>query len=117
MVACWEYTGNPPVHGRNGPPLRAPYESFRSADREIVIAVTNEKSWAGLSRLPEFHSLARDERFAEPAMRNHNRAVLVPAVEAILQARPAAYWLKLFDAAGIPAEPINTLPEILEHPQ
>jgi crotonobetainyl-CoA:carnitine CoA-transferase CaiB-like acyl-CoA transferase len=43
--------------------------------------------------------------------------VLVPAFEAILQTKPAAYWLSLFDAAGIPAEPINTLPEILDHPQ
>jgi len=48
-------------------------------------------------------------RFAEPALRNNNRAVLVPAFEAILRTQPAAHWLAVFDAAGIPAEPINTL--------
>jgi crotonobetainyl-CoA:carnitine CoA-transferase CaiB-like acyl-CoA transferase len=95
----------------------APYESFRTADREIVVAVTNDKSWASLCRLAEFQKLANDPRFAEPALRNNNRAVLVPAFEAILRTRPAAHWLAMFDAAGIPAEPINTLPEILDHPQ
>lgn len=116
-VAAWGMTGKGPARWGNGHPLMAPYESFRTADREIVVAVTNEKSWASLCRLPEFESLAKDKRFAEPAMRNNNRAVLVPAFEAILQTKPAAYWLSLFDAAGIPAELINTLPEILTHPQ
>jgi crotonobetainyl-CoA:carnitine CoA-transferase CaiB-like acyl-CoA transferase len=116
-VAAWGMTGKGPARWGNGHPLMAPYESFRTADREIVVAVTNDKSWASLCKLPEFRSLAKDERFAEPALRNSNRAVLVPAFEAILQTRPASYWLSLFDASGIPAEPINTLPEILDHPQ
>jgi crotonobetainyl-CoA:carnitine CoA-transferase CaiB-like acyl-CoA transferase len=116
-VAAWGMTGKGPARWGNGHPLMAPYESFRTADREIVVAVTNDKSWASLCKLREFQSLAKDERFAEPALRNSNRAVLVPAFEAILQTRPASYWLSLFDASGIPAEPINTLPEILDHAQ
>jgi crotonobetainyl-CoA:carnitine CoA-transferase CaiB-like acyl-CoA transferase len=116
-VAAWGMTGKGPARWGNGHPLMAPYESFRTADREIVVAVTNDKSWAALCRLPEFQSMGKDERFAEPALRNSNRAVLVPAFEAILQTRPASYWLSLFDASGIPAEPINTLPEILDHAQ
>jgi crotonobetainyl-CoA:carnitine CoA-transferase CaiB-like acyl-CoA transferase len=116
-VAAWGMTGKGPARWGNGHPLMAPYESFRTADREIVVAVTNDKSWAGLCRLPEFQTLATDPRYAEPALRNNNRAALVPAFEAILRTRPAAHWLALFDAAGIPAEPINTLPEILDHPQ
>ena len=42
-----------PKRWGNAHPLMGPYESFRTADREIVIAVTNEKSWASLCRLPE----------------------------------------------------------------
>jgi crotonobetainyl-CoA:carnitine CoA-transferase CaiB-like acyl-CoA transferase len=116
-VAAWGMSGKGPNRWGNGHPLMAPYESFRTADREIVVAVTNDKSWASLCRLAEFQKLANDPRFAEPALRNNNRAVLVPAFEAILRTRPAAHWLAMFDAAGIPAEPINTLPEILDHPQ
>ena len=94
-----------------------PYESFRAADREIVIAVTNEKAWTTLCELPEFAEISRDPRFAAQPLRTENRAALVPAVEAAMMTMPAAYWLATFDPVGIPAEPINTLPEMLEHPQ
>ena len=34
-----------------------------------------------------------------------------------MQKHDAAHWIAAFDALGIPAETINTLPEILAHPQ
>ena len=116
-IAAWGMTGNSPRRWGNGHPLMTPYESFRTADREIVIAVTNQKAWTTLCELPEFAEIGRDPRFATPPLRTENRAALVPAVEAAMMTKPAAYWLETFDRVGIPAEPINTLPEMLEHPQ
>ena len=116
-VASWGISGKAPSRWGNGHPLMAPYESFRTADREIVVAVTNEKIWAALGRLPEFAALVADPRYATPPKRNEQRKLLVPAFEAILQTRPAAHWIAAFDAAGIPAELIYSLVEILNHPQ
>lgn len=106
-----------PKRWGNAHPLMGPYESFRTADREIVIAVTNEKSWASLCRLPECAALAANPDYSTQPLRNQNRATLVPALEVILQKRDAAHWIAAFDAQGIPAETINTLPEILAHQQ
>ena len=106
-----------PKRWGNAHPLMGPYESFRTADREIVIAVTNEKSWASLCRLSACAELAANPDYATQALRNQNRATLVPALELILQKHDAAHWIATFDALGIPAETINTLPEILAHPQ
>ncbi len=116
-VAAYGMSGGAPRRWGNAHPLMAPYESFRTADREIVVAVTNDKTWASLVALPEFAPLAADPRYADQPSRNRNRAALVPAIEAVLTTRPAAHWLAAFDAAGIPAEPINTLPEVLALPQ
>ena len=116
-IAAWGMSGNAPRRWGNGHPLMAPYESFRAADREIVIAVTNQKSWTSSSGCRSSLPLNEDPRFATPPLRNENRAALVPAVEAVMMTRPAAYWLEAFDRIGIPAEPINTLPEMMEHPQ
>ncbi|GGJ05495.1 CaiB/BaiF CoA transferase family protein [Neoroseomonas lacus] len=116
-VAAWGMSGKVPSRWGNAHPLMAPYESFRTADREIVIAVTNEKNWTGLVALPDFAPLTADRRYEDQPSRNRNRATLVPAVEAILMTRPATHWIAVFDAAGIPVEPINTLAETLALPQ
>src|SRR3977135_848515 len=100
-----------------GTRIPSPCESFRCADRDIVIAVTNEKSWASFCRLSEFAHLEKDPRYATQPLRSANRASLLPDVHAVVQTRPAAYWLEAFEKLGIPAEPINTLDEIMAHPQ
>ena len=82
-----------------------------------MVAVTNEKIWAALARLPEFAELTSDPSLSTPPKRNEQRRTLVPAFEAILQTKPAAHWITSFDAVGIPAEMIYSLVEILEHPQ
>jgi crotonobetainyl-CoA:carnitine CoA-transferase CaiB-like acyl-CoA transferase len=116
-IAAWGMTGRAPRRWGNGHPLMAPYESFRCADREIVIAVTNEKTWRSLVALPGFMPLATDPRYADQPSRDSNHATLMPAIEAVLRTRPAIDWLAAFDAAGIPAEPINSLEEVVARSQ
>jgi crotonobetainyl-CoA:carnitine CoA-transferase CaiB-like acyl-CoA transferase len=112
-IAGWGMSGKAPRRWGNAHPLMAPYESLRCADREIVIAVTNEKTWASFVALPDFAALGTDPRYADPPSRNTNRATMLPAIEVILMTKPAAEWLAVFDSVGIPAEPINTLPEVM----
>lgn len=116
-VAAFGMTGHAPGRLGNGHALMAPYESFCAADREIVIAVTNDKTWANFCLIAECGGLADDPRFATQPLRNKNRSELLPMIDAVLRTRPAAYWLAEFDQRGIPAEPINTLPEILASEQ
>src|SRR3977135_1817621 len=100
-----------------GTRIPSPCESFRCADRDLVSAVTNEKSWASFCRLSEFAHLEKDTRYATQPLRSANRASLLPEVNAVFQTRPGAYWLAAFEKLGIPAEPINTLDEIMGHSQ
>jgi crotonobetainyl-CoA:carnitine CoA-transferase CaiB-like acyl-CoA transferase len=116
-VAVRGMSGRSPGLMGNAHPLMAPYESFRCADREIVIAVTNEKSWAQFAAIPEFAMLAAAPHFATPPLRSQNRRELLLEVERIFLEKPAAYWMAALEKTGIPVEPINTLDEILAHPQ
>lgn len=116
-VAIVGMSGKAPQRTGNAHPLASPYESFRCADREIVIAVTNEKSWASFCRLPEFAHFAGDMRYATQPLRSANRDSFLPEVQMIFGSKPAAYWLDALEKVGIPAEPINTLEEIMAHPQ
>jgi crotonobetainyl-CoA:carnitine CoA-transferase CaiB-like acyl-CoA transferase len=116
-AAVWGIAGEAPGRMGNAHPLMAPYESFQTADREIVLAATNAKTWGALCRIEEFAALQADPRYATQPMRNQHRHILVPAVQAILRTRPAAYWLAHFERLRIPAEPINLLSEVLASAQ
>ena len=116
-VAVWGMSGRSLRRMGNAHPLMAPYESFHTEDREVVIAITNEKTWSSFCQLPECHGFARDPRFETQPMRNENRGALIAAVDTVLRTRPAAYWLAEFDRLGIPAEPINEMAEILDSEQ
>jgi crotonobetainyl-CoA:carnitine CoA-transferase CaiB-like acyl-CoA transferase len=116
-IAAWGMGGAAPRRWGNAHPLMAPYESFRAADREFVIAVTNDKSWASLIAIPDFAHLRDDPRFADQPARNRAREAVVAALADIFLRRNAAEWLALLDAAGIPAELVNRLEEVAAHPQ
>ncbi|PZW39308.1 formyl-CoA transferase [Humitalea rosea] len=116
-IAAWGMGGAAPRRWGNAHPLMAPYESFRAADRDLVIAVTNDKSWASLVTIPDFAALRDDPRFGDQPARNRAREALIAALTEIFPRRSAADWLTLLDAAGIPAEAVNTLAEVAQHPQ
>jgi crotonobetainyl-CoA:carnitine CoA-transferase CaiB-like acyl-CoA transferase len=116
-VAVYGMSGRSPSRMGNAHPLMAPYESFRCADREIVIAVTNEKSWAQFVAIPEFRALGANPRFATPPLRSQNRGELLAEVQRTFLTKPANHWFVALETAGIPVEPINTLDEVLAHPQ
>jgi crotonobetainyl-CoA:carnitine CoA-transferase CaiB-like acyl-CoA transferase len=116
-IAAWGMSGRAPRRWGNAHPLMAPYESFRAADRELVIAVTNEKNWTSLVSIADFAPLRDDPRFTNQTGRNTERAALVAALSEIFLRRPAAEWMQLLNVMGIPAEPINTLEEVVSHPQ
>ncbi len=116
-VAVRGMSGKSPARMGNAHPLMAPYESFRCADREIVIAVTNEKAWAQFAAIPEFQAMATNPEYATPPLRSQNRRQLLAEVEKIFLEKPAAYWMEILERVGIPVEPINRLDEILDHPQ
>lgn len=115
-VVAYTASGKPFQRWGNAHPLAVPYESFAASDRELVIAVTNDKNWATFCQVPEFAPLQPDPDYASQTLRNKNRKKLIPAVAAIFKTRPAAYWLGEFERLGIAAEPIYELPEILAHP-
>ncbi len=57
--------------------------------------------------------LVGDARFAGVGLRLKNRAELETLIEAVTARQPRAHWLERCEAAGVPAGPINSVPEAL----
>ncbi|MEU6188084.1 CoA transferase [Nocardia sp. NPDC047038] len=93
------------------------YQSFRTADRDLVIAIGNDAMWrrfCAVVELPEF--LDRDN-LDNNAGRRANRQEIVAAVGKKLLLRPSAEWRKLFGEAGIPCSLVQSLSEVVADSQ
>ncbi|QCP07258.1 CoA transferase [Micrococcus luteus] len=98
----------------NEHPSLYPYGPFRAADRELIIAVGNDRQFARLVEQLGRPELAEDPRFLTMKDRNAHRGELGPLLEEALAAQSAGEWFEQLRDAGIPCSPILTLPEGVE---
>ncbi len=103
----------PHMRGNEHPSI-APFETFATADRQIMICAGNDRQFAALCTVIGDPELASDERFQTNAARVSHRPELVTSLEQILASRPAATWLAELTQAGVPAGPVNTIAEAFD---
>ncbi len=101
--------------GRNGNRHAsiAPYESYRVADGEMIIAAANQKLFAGLCRALDRLDLLDDPRFADNTLRRGNVLELNAELERTLVTRTRDEWVALLRANDVPCGPINSIPEAI----
>jgi formyl-CoA transferase len=110
-------TGNVPRRLGTAHRLNAPYQAFRASDRHFTVGASNDKLWPLFASLLGLEHLVRDARFDTLAGRLAHRAELEQLIEAVTITKPRAHWLDRCEEAGIPAGPINTVPEAHADPQ
>jgi len=101
----------------NAHPNIAPYEAFPARDRWFALAAANERQWAALCDVIGRPELKDDPRFATNGARVSNRPELVTVLNDAFAARDADEWLPDLREAGLPCGPINTVPDVFDHPQ
>ncbi len=115
-------TGESPARLGNAHPSIAPYELLRAADRELVLAVGNDRQFAALCEVLDAAggsgsgatTLAGDPRFSSNPQRVAARNELRAALELRLASAPAAHWVELLMARGVPAGLVNNIGEAVE---
>ena len=110
-------TGRSPGRRGNAHPNIVPYETFATADGEIVIAVGSERQWPRLCDALGLPDLASDPRFATNGDRVAHRETLIPLLAARLREETSAAWLARLAHAEVPSGPIATVLDALEGPQ
>lgn len=106
-------TGTAPRRMGNQHPSIAPYAVFRAADRELVIAVGNDRQFRTLARLVGREALGEDARFATNPARVAHRDELRAELEDALAARPATEWAARFADGGVPAGLVHDVAEAI----
>lgn len=105
-------TGNLPKRYGNQHPTLVPYQNFQTKDKEIIIAVGNDRQFQRFCSLINTEELPQDERFATANARIIYREELIPKLQEVILTKTADEWLTLFQENNIPCGPINTLDRV-----
>jgi itaconate CoA-transferase len=113
------YTGVPPARTGTSHATIAPYGTFRTGHGGTVqLCVQNDREWHRLcSQVLGRPELADDPRFATNPARVAARAELHREIEAALSTHPPDEVVALLDAAQIANARLNTVDDLLAHPQ
>lgn len=109
-------TGSQPHRMGSAHPSIVPYQAFRCRDRDLIVAVGNERQWRAFCEAVGLEDLAVDERFRTNPLRVRNRNALVPQISRIFRKQKANYWHKLLLKRKVPATPVYTIRDVVEDP-
>ncbi|MBT2218293.1 CoA transferase [Virgibacillus dakarensis] len=94
-----------------------PYQTFKTADGEMVIAVGNDNQFKALCGILEKPKIASEERFQTNPSRVEHRDELVPLLQKVFSTKSTLYWQEQCRQHNIPCGPIQNLEEVANDPQ
>lgn len=107
---------NPPRYG-NGHATIVPYDTYRSADGWLVLAIGNDSQFGKFCTFAGQPDLAKDPRFKTNDARVRHRPEITKVLQAVLATEPTRHWVDGLAGLGVPVCPINTIAETFADPQ
>lgn len=101
----------------SGAPGIAPYKAYATLDGEIVIAAGSDALFNNLCSVLGHPEWVSDTHFIGNPSRVANQSVLYSLIDPLVAAKPTAHWIDALEAAGVPCAPVNTIGQVLDHPQ
>ncbi len=117
QAARWLMQREVPQQAGNDHPTGIPTGVFPASDGFINIAASSNRLWERLCDTigrPEWK--AREEWKTQKG-RSAERNQINAAIGEITRERPAAHWIELFEGAGVPCGPINSIDQVFADPQ
>jgi len=110
-------TGVSPVPLGSAHPMAAPYQAFQTKNGWINVGASNEGTWTRFTEALDLKELSSDDRFVTNTDRMANLTDLVEILGRHFREHTTEHWLTVLEDAGVPAGPVASVGEMLEHPQ
>ena len=94
-----------------------PYKAYATLDGEVVIAAGSDGLFRSLAKVVGHPEWLDDTRFTDNPSRVQNQAALYAMLDAIIARQDSAHWVRELEAAGIPCAPVQSIAQMVEHPQ
>lgn len=95
----------------------SPSGTFQTKHGLLNIAANKQEQFVALCRVVNREDLTADPRYDLRQARLQHRFELKEQLELALAAKTAEEWWPLLTGAGVPAGPVYTVPQALNHPQ
>ena len=95
----------------------APSGTFQAKDGLLNIAANKDEQWELLAKHLDRKDLISHPDFSNREDRKKNRLRLKAELETVLTTRSVEEWIKELNQIGVPAGPVLSIPEVLNHPQ
>jgi crotonobetainyl-CoA:carnitine CoA-transferase CaiB-like acyl-CoA transferase len=129
IVSLWAFmgqfyllAGDIPKPVGSGHVTNVPLGAYQAKDGYLVITCTSQKFYENLAmvlsrEVAKYADLAKDERFSTPTKRLENRKALEEIINDALLTKTREEWLKILNAADVPAAEINNVAQTFSDPQ
>lgn len=109
--------GDVPVQVGNNHPTSSPMGLFEAADGHFNLGASGEGNWRRLCNVIDRPQWINDAAFETEKLRIAHRGRLNAELNDLFRQQPVAYWVEILNAAGVPAGPVYTVPEMFEDEQ
>jgi len=109
--------GQPPTRMGNAHPNIVPYAVYPAADGHVILATGNDRQFRDAMAAIDAPEIAQDPAYATNKDRIARRAEIGARIGAATAKLPRDVLLARFEAAKVPAGPINTIADVFADPQ
>ena len=117
QASRWLIKGEVAPQAGNDHPTGIPTGVFPTSDGFINIAASGGRLWVRLAETIGHPEWAQHPDWTTQAGRSQHRAAVNAAIGAVTRQKTAAHWIDLFEEAGIPCGPINSIDKVFADPQ
>ncbi len=116
MATMYFLSGEDPYPIGNSHFVHVPYNTFRTSDGFIVIAVITDNFWQNLKQVVTCAEFADSKYDTQPG-RWADQEMINNKLNEVLATNTSAHWLEQLEAKRIPCAPVNRFSQALSDPQ
>jgi len=117
QASRWLISGEVAPQAGNNHPTGIPTGVFPTSDGHINIAASSARVWERFCDAIGRPEWKTKEEWKNLKARSAHRAEINEAIGDITKHKPSNHWIELFEEAGIPCGPINTIDQTFADPQ
>ena len=113
----WLMRGDVAKQAGNDHPTGIPTGVFPTSDGHINIAASSARLFERFSNAIGHPEWVTRPGWTDQKGRSADRKAINAAISEVTKTKPAAHWIELFEGAGIPCGPINSIDQVFADPQ